>query len=319
MVEEDLTEVVLFGPSEVLFLRSVLGFGQSGIRISTGAIDTPEDVDAALDSFRPDVIATVDGIDGFDALPIMSLIRNRNTVLPIFVVADRPAPGRVLRLIRAGADEVFCFSEGDRLARFLSGIGRSQIREREGTRLLRNRLSRFSPAIPENLFDSVILISPEGRCRDINAAGTEWLGLCRQDIGGRKIFDCMNSRAAERWRAYVARAIETKSQVEVEEDGSGNWLRGRLIPFTDRDGEVDEILLIAADVTGVKQRQWIEENLQQSEERYRTLFEQSPDAIVVHRNWTILYANDAAAFFFWTHRCKPGHRPGLACLYFYGT
>ena len=44
----------------------------------------------------------------------------------------------------------------------------------------------------------------------------------------------------------------------------------------------------------IAQRQWVEQSWREDEERYRSLVELSPDAIIVHRNNHFVYANPAA-------------------------
>ena len=55
-------------------------------------------------------------------------------------------------------------------------------------------------------------------------------------------------------------------------------------------------LVLATDVT---ERKRAEERIRESEESYRRLVEQSPDAILVHRQGTIIFANSALHGTFW--------------------
>jgi PAS domain S-box-containing protein len=61
------------------------------------------------------------------------------------------------------------------------------------------------------------------------------------------------------------------------------------------DPDIGALSYISRDISG---RLEAERLLQESEERYRYLFKLSPDAVLVHRDGVILYANDAAARLF---------------------
>jgi len=73
-------------------------------------------------------------------------------------------------------------------------------------------------------------------------------------------------------------------------DGSWRWLEAHMHIHQTAAGE-PRMVCIARDVTERKQA---EDRIRQSEERYRLLVERSPEAIVVHSDGRLLYANPAA-------------------------
>jgi PAS domain S-box-containing protein len=102
---------------------------------------------------------------------------------------------------------------------------------------------------------------------------------------------------AQMYRAYDRAVMETGlpklryELVETRSDGSKVWLLSSKMPLADTKGAIKGILGIYEDITEQKRT---EEALHESEERYRTLLEQAPSAIVVHRDGRVLYANAAA-------------------------
>jgi PAS domain S-box-containing protein len=64
-----------------------------------------------------------------------------------------------------------------------------------------------------------------------------------------------------------------------KQSGAYRWLEDRGIPQTDPDGEVIAILGVASDISYRKQ---LEDELRQTEDRYRSLFETSPNPMLVY-------------------------------------
>ncbi|WP_366923082.1 PAS domain S-box protein [Metallumcola ferriviriculae] len=78
----------------------------------------------------------------------------------------------------------------------------------------------------------------------------------------------------------------------VRPDGEIRWINDRGVPVFDRDGNVIGRNGLCVDVTKQK---LTDEQLKESERRYRQLFELSPDAIMIHKEGKILLANPSAA------------------------
>jgi PAS domain S-box-containing protein len=73
---------------------------------------------------------------------------------------------------------------------------------------------------------------------------------------------------------------------------SGRWLRAIAAPIIDSKGKVIGAVETLEDITRLTKAQ---QSLMESEERYRTLVDQLPDYVLVHRNGVLLYINPAAA------------------------
>lgn len=76
----------------------------------------------------------------------------------------------------------------------------------------------------------------------------------------------------------------------VTPDGTVRWIRDRSFPIKDHNGEVYRLAGIAEDITATKR---MAEALRNSEARYRSLVELSPNAVLVTCDGIIVYANQA--------------------------
>jgi len=81
---------------------------------------------------------------------------------------------------------------------------------------------------------------------------------------------------------------ETREYRIVRPDGTVRWVSDRGFAITDKNGDVTRIAGIAEDIT--ERRQAIEA-LAESEEKFRTVTEQSPNMIFINRQGRVVYAN----------------------------
>ena len=81
---------------------------------------------------------------------------------------------------------------------------------------------------------------------------------------------------------------ETREYRIVRPDGTVRWVSDRGVAVTDENGDVVHIAGIAEDIT---ERQQALEALRESEEKFRTVTEQSPNMIFINRRGQVVYAN----------------------------
>jgi PAS domain S-box-containing protein len=124
----------------------------------------------------------------------------------------------------------------------------------------------------------ILTIALDGRILLVNRPH---LGIGIDQIAGHSLFE-YTATATEQHSVYdaFARCVRTEMAVDCETSlewprGTTRWFACRFGPIL-RDGQVTAVVLIATDIT---ERRAVEHTLQESEERFRRIAEQSPDII----------------------------------------
>jgi|GEM_PF-917389 len=152
-------------------------------------------------------------------------------------------------------------------------------------------------AVTEGTSDAVWAKSIDGHYHLVNTAGSRMFGFPAHVIIGSSDVALFGARAAAEISARdldaTARGAPTTSE-SSERDSQGvmrQYVTNRT-PWRDSDGNIIGIIGVARDVTDKLRA---ERSLRTSEERYRQLVEHSPEAIIVHRDGTLLYINKTGA------------------------
>ena len=125
------------------------------------------------------------------------------------------------------------------------------------------------------------------------------LGYTPEELVGKKHFyDLFASDVRDDLKRAAFAAIERREAIRnlvnpnIHKNGSRVILETSGAPITDDRGRLLGYRGTDMDITG---RQQTAQALKESEERYRTLIDQIPDYVIVHRNGVLLYVNPSAA------------------------
>lgn len=139
--------------------------------------------------------------------------------------------------------------------------------------------------------DLIFLLSRQGIFLDYYAPDPKLLYLPPEKFLGRSIREVLPKETGEQAWALCKKVIETRRVQTLEYSlpmgGESRHFEARLAYC-----EGDMILTVVRDITDLKRS---EEALRESEERYRKLVELSPDAVALHQDGRIIFANPAAA------------------------
>ena len=168
---------------------------------------------------------------------------------------------------RFSAETIFLW---ERLAGHLAtAISKFQAEE-----ALRNSQQQLQ-AIIDGAPDTVVFLKDiDGRFITVNSRFEEMLGIARDDVRGKTDYDILTKERADHYRAHDQQVLTTGQPMLIEEltllaDGKEHTFLASKFPLVDASGRPYAVCAISSDIT---ERKRMEEALQESEKRYRNLF-----------------------------------------------
>ncbi|MGH9874852.1 MAG: PAS domain S-box protein [Pyrinomonadaceae bacterium] len=276
-------------PEQLMLMQGLLR--KAGYRVLT-AEDGLEAFNLAKQE-HPDLVISDVCMPGVGGLEFCRLLRSDHQLrsVPILLVsAQETDTANVVAGLRAGADDYLEIPFD--ATRLVAKVARL---------LERSRLEASYRDLVEQASDVIFTKDLTGRLTSINAAGMNFLGRNSEELLGTSFSSVfglvdpdLNGRGSENSLYDIDTVQEFRHQfVARRASGEERWLDLTISPIRNRLDETTGFRGIARDVTERKQAELA---LRDSEERYRLLFESTPQPICVYDVETLrfLTVNEAA-------------------------
>lgn len=281
---EDRVLIVNDIPEQLCLMDNLLR--KAGYEVITAG-DGREAFDVAKGN-RPDVVISDVSMPGVNGIEFCRLIRQDSELrsIPILLVsAHRHDTESVIEGLESGADDYLELPFDS--TRLIAKVSRL---------LERSKLEANYRDLVEQASDIIFTQDLKGRLTGINAAGANFLGVAPEELVGRHFTEAFKINPLDSGLTEAFEQLKPEDNIQFRtEDANGRerWLEVVTSSTTDRQGDSVGLRGVARDITDRKQ---IELALRDSDERYRLLFESTPQPIFVYDEGSLAFlaVNEAA-------------------------
>jgi PAS domain S-box-containing protein len=149
--------------------------------------------------------------------------------------------------------------------------------------------------IINKITESVIMHYTDGSIITLNDTAASRIGVNKEQLIGKNVYDFFEAKVSSYRKQNVNEVIKSKKPSHFTDYRSGKYYDTKVYPLFDGHQKVNRVIIFSKDITEAKSAELL---IKESEEKYRNLVELSPDAILVHHNNEIVFANEASVKLF---------------------
>lgn len=263
---------------------------KKGLDFDIRVVDTKETYEKALAEFYPDVILADHSLPAFDSRTALEILKTTNIDIPFLLLTGAIDSEEAVDMLKNGASD---FILKDRPERLASAIEKA-LEQSTLVKEKRNSEYQFKKLI-ESSEDVFCLVSREGKIKYISPSAGDLLGYesnHKQDT----LFDLLKPHRPNLFNEALEKCSGTSSTIKRifrvnNKTRNERWFHATFTNLLD-DEIIQGIRIRLRDITKEKES---EIKISQSEKKYRSLFENSLDGILLTGvNGDIYAANPAA-------------------------
>ncbi|VAW36240.1 hypothetical protein MNBD_DELTA02-9 [hydrothermal vent metagenome] len=244
-------------------------------------VDSFKAMTHALEREKWDIVISDFEMPSFSGLAALALLGSMKLDLPFIVVSGAVDEEKIVEVMRAHASDYIM--KGN-LSRLNSAVER-ELREackRRAYRRTEEDLRKLSMAVEQSP-STVVITDLNGNIEYVNPKFTELTGYSYHETIGRTPGMLNSGRHPdefyeELWNTILAGNTWQGELQNRKKNGELYWENTTISPIINEEGETTHFIAVKEDITA---RKLAEQELIESELRYRTLFEELKDAVFV--------------------------------------
>ncbi len=279
--------------SDVILLKHEIR--RSGIDFTDQVVETREAFIEGLRSFSPDIILSDYSLPRFDGMKALRIRNEQAPDLPFILVTGSTNEEIAVECMKAGANDYLIKDNLSRIGYAINTALASarQVEKRKETEKALKESENKYRTIFENIQDVFYQVDQQGIIMEISPSIFRYSGYTREELIGKQVEE-VYLHAGDRER--LMEVLKEKGQAtdfDIQLKTKDEKIRWASLNVHIRFDEQGKPIGLEGSLRDITSRKQIEVSLAESEEKFRTLAESSPYAIMIYQDNYWVYTNPA--------------------------